>query len=577
MGFQSGGTLLAQALVRNGHDRLFALHGGHLDEFLFAAVDTGISLIDTRHEAAAVHAADGFARSTGRTGVATVTSGPGVTNAVTGVAVAHVDSIPMLVIGGAPPVRDDERYVLQGGVDQLALMTPVTKLAKRVTSAARIPEMVDLALRTARRGRPGPVYLEVPIDVLYSVTDEAQAWQPGPVVTPRPMTIAAKTADDILEMLAAAERPIVFAGSGVTFSGAQDVVRQFAELTSTPVFANSRGLGALPRGHRLWGGNIANLGVAGAPDLVLTVGARMSGLSVGSQRAGALSHRPRVVQVDIDGAEIGRNFEVDLPVVGDVATVVQALVERAGTREWDPREGWATRCAAASDPTASFAAEAATHQGAVHPYRMAAELAAALEPDAIVVGDGSECYHWVEPAAPNATLGSWLGHGYFGCLGIGMPYAVGAQVAHPGRQVATIVGDGSMGFNLAEFDTMARHGLPVLTVVSSNLMWGMSAHGQDILKGRRVISELPLVRYDLIAENMGGHGEFVTEADQLAGAFKRALASGKPSCVNVLVDGSVLSPRVRAMEKLDLRPSVAPDGTIADEIVIPYYEPVRTR
>lgn len=570
----SGGKLLARALVQAGHGEVFALHGGHLDEFLLAAQAAGIKIVDTRHEAAAVHAADGYARSTGRTGISVVTSGPGVTNAVTSAAVALVDSVPLLIIGGAPPIRDEERFVLQGGVDQVALMAPVTKLAKRVTHADRIPELVDLALRTARTGRPGPVYLEVPIDVMYARTED-DVWIPRSAsALPRPGSPSSATVDEVLALLGAAQRPIIFAGHGVHFSGAGEVLRKFAEHTSTPVYSNNRALGALPFGHHLYGGNINNLPSAGQPDLVIALGARLSGLSVGSQRHGAFSHSPRIIQVDIDGAEIGRNFDVAVPVVGDVKVVVDSLLDAAIRQEWPERHEWSGKVSLSARPLESFRQAAADHTKMIHPLTMAQAMVDSLPEDAVLVGDGSECYHWVEPIARISRLGSWLGHGYFGCLGIGMPYAIGAQLAYPDRRVAVIVGDGSVGFNLAEFDTMVRHNLPIMTVVSSNQLWGMSAHGQDILAGERVISELPLTRYDKVAEALGGHGEFVTEPGELAAAFKRALESGRPSCINVVVDPDVVSPRLNAMKATTAK---AGDLTDAGDIFIPYYEPMRAR
>ncbi|GAA2849370.1 thiamine pyrophosphate-binding protein [Pseudonocardia halophobica] len=580
----NGGELAAAALRTNDVDVVFALHGGHLDSLLFGLLDEKIRIVDVRHEAAAVHAADGYARSTGRLGVSVVTSGPGVTNAVTGVAVAEVDSSPQLVIAGAPPLRDEGRYVLQGGVDQVALMTPITKAALRVSDVDRIPEFVDRAVRIATRGRPGPVFLEIPVDVMFDriAADRVPVF-PG-VRRPESGAPTAAQAAEIAEALERAARPVVLAGHGLLFDAADAAVARLAEQFSVPVYGNSRARGVLPYDHPLNCGNVAGLGGVGAqPDLVLVLGARTSQMTVGRRGAGVLGPDTRIIQVDANPEEAGRNVPVDVAFTGSIRAVAEAVCETGRTVPADRRGDWVARTKKTLYSLAPFEAEATEHEATrgdrgIHPYWFGRAVADNVAEDAIIVGDGSEAYHWVEPIARTAALGRWQGHGYFGCLGIGSPFAIGAQVAHPGVQVVQVVGDGSVGFNVQEFDTMVRHGLPVVTFVNSNCAWGISAHSQDALAGRRVVSDLPLTNFHEVMRAFGGYGELVTETAELGPAFRRAVESGLPACLNVVTDPEVVSPRVRLTNaamatSVGLRPEDrdAPEGR---PIAVPYYEPL---
>src|SRR5207244_3076086 len=283
------GELLTRTLARHGVREIFTLHGGHLDAAYQAESARRLRFIDTRHEQAAGHAADGWARTTGRVGVAMVTAGPGVTDVVTAVANAYLDCVPTLFIGGAAPLRDAETLPLQGGFDQLALMQPITKWAHRITQTARIPDLVTQALRVATTGRPGPVFLEIPIDVLFARVDEERATVPAylrPEAAPAPAAAAVERA---LAWLAEAERPVIMAGGGVWFSGGAAELRAFAEQTGIPVVANSKAQGIVPGDHPLAGGGFGTLAVLGpagnGPDVVLLLGARL-GLFTGG-RGGA--------------------------------------------------------------------------------------------------------------------------------------------------------------------------------------------------------------------------------------------------------------------------------------------------
>jgi len=566
-----GGEMLIRVLEQQGIRDIFTLHGGHLDAIFQAALDHKIRLIDTRHEQAAGHAADGWARTTGRPGVAIVTAGPGVTDVVTGIANAYLDCVPTLFIGGAAPLVDAEMLPLQGGIDQLALLRPITKWAHRITHTHRIPDLVAQALRVATTGRPGPVFLEIPVDVLFKRVDEREVFFPQrvrPETSPAPAPAAVKQAIDWLQE---AKRPVILAGGGSWFSGASAELLAFAEHTGIPVFANSKARGMVPDDHPLSGRSFMTLGaltqMGSAPDIVLLLGTRL-GLFTGGRSGMLIPDTAGVIQVDIDGTEIGRNRDIELGIVADCREALRALNVASREKRWPDRSAWQEMVRQTrAFPNAMFSAALTQTEPPIHPYRLAHAIATTVERDAIIVADGGETASWMDMAAEVHGGGHWLSHGYLGCLGVGMPFAVAAKVAHPDRQVVCIIGDGSVGLNFAEFDTMVRHGLNVVTVVNNDRQWGMSAHGQELMYGkeRTVVTTLAPTRYDLAAAGFGCHAEHVERPDELVPALQRALASGRPACVNVMTDPSVIAPITQIMVS---QAAPKPDD---DKVRMPYY------
>jgi acetolactate synthase-1/2/3 large subunit len=551
---RNGGELLIQMLEHAGVRQFFTLHGGHLDSIFMAARERGFCMTDMRHEQAAVQAADGWARTTGQPGVAVVTAGPGVADAVSGIVNAHVDAIPLLLIGGAGPADEDERLSLAGGYDQVALMAPVTKWAHRVPKIERIPDLVAQALRIATSGRPGPVYLEIPIDVAFAQMEEEKAFWPKeirPKGRPTPTAEAVRTA---IEWLHAAERPVILLGGGAWFSGVGSDLLDFVEHTRIPVFSNSRAHGLIPADHPLCGRNVINLALIdranpGGPDVVLVLGARL-GLFTGGPSGRILPRKARLIQVDIEAEEIGRNRDVDLGISADCRETLRALVAVAKEQSWPERADWVTATQRASGAhRALFGQTLAEQKTPIHPYLLTDAIVRIAGRESIVVADGGETSSWMEMVAQVYEGGHWLSHGYLAHLGTGMPFAIAAQHAHPDKRVICVVGDGAVGFNFAEFDTMVRHQLPVIVVVNNDQQWGMSAHGQDLIygAGNRVVTDLAAARYDLAAAGFGCHGEHVIEPGDLVPALERALASGKPACVNVMTDPSVISPVTLAL------------------------------
>lgn len=564
----TGGQLVAETLWAAGVRDVFGVHGGHLDAFLTGCVEVGITVWDVRHEAAGGNAAEGYARATGGLGVAFATSGPGFANAYSALANAMIDRIPLLLVTSSPPTRETELNVLQGGLDQVAAARTVAKFVHRPTTAARLPDLTALAVRHAVTGVPGPVVLDVPIDVMFRTVARDLATRPS-LTLPAPPAPAPAAMDRVVELLAGAERPLVVLGGGASLSpGTREAAEALLEQVQLPVGVSSWGYGALAPDHPCFAGGPADLAaipfLAGAPDLVLLVGARR-GIQLGGRTAPLFATDTRIVQVDLDGAEPGRIGDVEEALVSDVAEFLRALGARAGVLP-----GWPTWTAAV---TGSRHAHAMLYgdrpvgsEGRLHPYWVAKDVAESLQPDDTLVYDGGEASGWMNFFGRAARPRSWFGLGNMGGLGVGPGFAIGAQVARGGGRTVLTTGDGAIGFHLSELETMARLRLPITIVVFNNLGWGMSFHGQDIVygSGSRVASDLPEIRYDQIAASMGLHGERVTRLDDLGPALERARATGGPACVDVAVDPDVVHPM------MDPLSAELPEGSLR----IPYYEPV---
>lgn len=567
MSHLNGGELLARTLAKAGVKEVFALHGGHLEAFLQGCVHNNIRLTDTRHEAAAGHAADSYARVTGEIGVCTVTAGPGFANVIPAIVNAYLDGVPTLFLIGAPPLREAETNPLQGGFDQIAMAAPVAKWVHRITNTERIPDLTAQAIRIARNGRPGPVVLELPIDILHTPVD------PKIVTAPTGLgvrTHPAPSADEVralIKFLRKAERPVIFAGGGSRFANAAKELRHFAELTGIPVFVNPRGYGLLPNDHRLFGKDVSNLAALGmmggeGPDAVLILGARL-GLFAGGRGGKIIPANARIAQVDIDAGEIGRLMSPEVAASADVAETLRAMIDEGAHLNWPNWSMWAAKAVSLKNGHAMLFGGVG-EQTPMHPYAAARDIMKALGRDKICVLDGGEAGAWAQMHVEVDEPGRVLGHGYLGCLGIGPGMAIGAQRAFPDKRVVLVTGDGAVGFHIQEFDTMVRHGLPVLTIILNNRAWGMSIHGQEAMYGRNahVITELADTNYHTVAQAFGCYGERVDCLQDVGPAVERALASGKPACLNVVVDREAVHPITTML--MD-----AGDG---NKTVIPYYE-----
>ncbi len=568
-----GGELLARTLRQAGVGEVFALHGGHLESFWQACLRHNLRLTDFRHEASAGHAADAYARTSGRLGVCVVTSGPGFTNVITAIANAFLDGIPVLFIVGSPPLRDVETNPLQGGIDQVAMAAPSVKWAHRVTHTERIPELVAQAVRTCLNGRPGPVLLDIPIDVLHIPVDERLVNPPtglGVRTAPAPSPADVRA---IIDMLRAAERPALFVGGGIQLSHAEQELRRFAETSGIPVFCGGHGYGALPYEHPLYGKDLALLsilGMTGQPglDALLMVGARF-GMFSGGRSPTPVPYDIPIAQVDLHVPELGRLREVKIPVLADARETLRALADAATAIDWPDWSVWVAAATGVKHLVGAMFGTADPQATPIHPFHAVEAIAAAAPPDAIYVVDGGEASAWSHTVLRTSAPGQLIGAGYHGCLGIGPGMAIGAAIAHPDKRVLHLTGDGAIGFHIQEFETMARHGLAVVTVILNNSLWAMSAHGQDLVYGRsqRVISALPDTPYEKVAAAFGCHAERVERLGELTPALQRAFASGRPACINVRIDPEQMHPSM---------PAMVGAGSVADnEIMIPYYDNIR--
>lgn len=564
-----GGELLARTLREAGVDTVFALHGGHLEAFYRGCLRHGLGLLDFRHEAPAGNAADAYARATGDLGVCVVTAGPGFANVMPAIINAQLDASPVLFIVGAPPLREAETNPLQGGFDQVAVATPATQWSHRVTNTERIPDLTAEAIRKATRGRRGAVLLELPIDVLHLDAPESRVAIPSGLAPPPRPAPSPQDAERAVAILRQAERPVIIAGGDARFSDCGAALRRFAERSGIPVFCNTRSMGLLPSGHPLDGHEAHNLAALGlmerpVPDAVLLLGARL-GLFLGGRRGDVVPLDARLIQVHSDATEIGRLRDVELPVAADARATLEALEAASAQSPWPDWSAWAREAAGLKALMGGMYPETDTDRG-VHPFHAASAVAEAAGPEAAWAIDGGEAASWTSHHVRVGGPGRVMSHGYLGCLGVGPGFAIGLQTAHPDRRVVHVTGDGAMGFHIQEFDTMVRHALPIVTVVLNNRVWGMSIHGQQIMYGKDydVITRLGETPYAEIARAFGCHGEVVEKHADIGPAMERALASGKPACVEIMVDGEVVHPGTIAM----LGEAAAESG----EVLMPYYE-----
>jgi acetolactate synthase-1/2/3 large subunit len=533
MGMVTGGQLVARMLKKEGVRHIFTLSGLHVAPIYAGCVEEGIQVVDMRHEQAAAHAADAYARITRGVGVAVVTAGPGVTDALTGVANANSASSPLILLGGAAPIFNQSRGSLQE-IEQVDLFHRISKWSDRIPTPELVPLYLAKAFRVALSGRPGPVFLELAWDVLCNGVDETPL--PAQYRTQARSAPDPKKVDEAMALLRQAERPAVIAGSSVWWDGAWEALGRFCQTAQVPVYLNGAGRGCLPASHPLFFQHTRKEALSGA-DLVFVVGTPFDfRLNYGAEPTfGAQS---KIVQVDIDPTEIGRNRAVDVGIIADSASALEAFAAAAPKAKRDAylsglREAEKKRTAAMEQWTHSDAVP-------IHHYRLARELSevARAAGDPVFVADGG---NWVAMAAKVISLdqpGHWLDPGPLGCLGVGAPFAVAAKLLHPERQLWIIQGDGSFGLNGMDFDTALRFKLPMVAVVGNDAAWGqiripqVQMFGEDKSPG----TLLAPTRYDKIVEAMGGHGEHVTEPAQIRPALERAVASGTVACVNVMLD-----------------------------------------
>jgi acetolactate synthase-1/2/3 large subunit len=534
----TGGQLVAKTLKQAGVGTIFTLCGVHIVDIYNGCIDEGIRIIDVRHEQTAAHAAEAWSRLTGSPGVAVVTAGPGLTDAVTGVANAFRNQTPMLLIGGQAP----RKQLMKGGLqelDHVSLMKPITKTAISISDTERIPELMNVAIREAYSGRPGPSFIEIPMDVLDAAVERENIVFPVHFRSRGRQYGDPALIQEAAELLERAERPVILAGGQVWHCRGERELSELVEKTGIPAYLNGAARGCLSgdcpfflirsRRHAL-----------SRADVVMIVGTPMDfRLAYGNRICGDA----KIIQIDLDASELGHNRDIHIGIQGDAKAVLSQLTAAisplAHDRSWTGELRQMEKTLIEEDRP--FLDSDASP---IHPLRLAREIRDFMAEDAIFIADGGDVVTMSASVITPGRPGRWLDPGPLGTLGVGTPFAIAAKAAMPETEVVVLFGDGAFGLTGFDYDTLVRFGMPVIGVVANNAAWNQVRYGQmeryGPIRGEAANRLTPL-RYDRIVEAMGGYGEQVTEPSQIRPALERARRSGKPSCINVMVDPDVFS------------------------------------
>jgi acetolactate synthase-1/2/3 large subunit len=536
----NAGHLMARSFQRLGMTHLFTLSGGHLFPFFDGCVAAGVRIIDHRHEEAATHAAEAWAKLTRQPGVAAVTAGPGVTNATTSLAAATFNRSPVVAVGGRAP---DFRWG-QGSLQEyehLPLMRTVTKRAVTVHDAERTHIAAAELWHESLSGAPGATFMDVPMDVMVTAVDESTVEWPDPPV-------AANSLDPELisraaELIRGADRPVVISGTGVHWHHGEGGLRRLAETAGLPVYMNGLGRGTLPADHPNAFSRTRSAALGGA-DVVVLLGTPLD-FRLNFGQPPLMPDGYKLVRIDATAADITQNRTADVGIAGNIGNALDLLADAVGG------DGAAGRAARLEElrqkELASVEKDRALLESdaePIHPMRLYGDILKALDRDAVVIGDGGDFVSYAGKLVPTYEPGHFIDPGPFGGLGMGPASAIAARLARPDKQVVLLLGDGAFGFGAMEFDTMVRHRLPVVAVMGNNNAWGLEKHPMEMMFGWSVAADLNAgARYDRVVEALGGHGEFVTKPVDIAPALKRAFDSGLPALVNVACDPTVAYPR----------------------------------
>jgi len=538
-----GGHLVAKYMKEVENVSLvFTLSGGHIENILDGFTEYGIRTIDVRHEQAAAMMAHAWSIYRNEPGVCLVTAGPGFTNALTGIVNAYLDNVPLVVLCGRHPLRDDLKGALQE-MNQIDMIKPVTKWQATCYDTRRIPEYLALAFRQATLGRPGPVFLELPPDILFVAVEEETA-----PVPPRRVYKSSTHPDEselrkAADLINGARKPLFLGGSGVGLGDRDAMFETFIEKTGIPFALVNNGRGVLPDNHSLsisdGGFTSINTGLPQA-DVIVAAGIRFNWVL----QSGQLFPNAKVIRIDIDPHEIDRNRTSEVGLVGDCGLVfsqLTPLVNKADHSSWLEKLRKAYQAFMTTEQ-----ALRTTPSDPIHPIRLVAQIMEVFGEDAYYVADGGDTSYFGLAGFMSANKAGVLipAGNLLGCLGTGIPFAMAAKIAHPDKPVVLLNGDGSFGFNSMEFDTAVRHNIPIICVVNNDCAWGMIKHAQEMSIGedRCTCAELGMRHYEKMVEGLGGYGELVTQDQEIIPALKRAAASGKPACINVVTDPTVTSP-----------------------------------
>ncbi len=539
----TGGELVAKALKAEGVEVIYTLCGGHIIDIYNGCLNEGIKIIDVRHEEVASHAADGYARMTGKPGCAVVTAGPGTTHALTGVANAFRAEIPMLLIGGQSSLTQHKMGSLQD-LPHVDMMQPITKFAATVMSTERCADMVSMAFRETRNGSFGPSFLEIPRDILDSsipmskaVLPEAGKYSASSKTLADPVDVQ-KAAD----IISNAERPCILLGQQVwTCQSTKDAI-DFVKNMNIPAYLNGAARGSMPPGdphhfHR------TRRNVFTKSDCIIIVGTPFDFRMGYGKR---LNPNATVIQIDMDYRTVGKNRDISLGLVGHIGTTLKAISE-AGTKK--DRSDWFNELRSGEEAALEkLMPTFTTDKSPISPYRVAWELNQFLNDDTIYIGDGGDVVTISAQAVQPRMPGAWMDPGPLGTLGVGVPYALAAKLAAPEKEILLYCGDGAFSMTGMDFEAFVRHKAPVLTVIGNNSAQNQIRFGQIMKYGEdkgNVGNILGDVNFDEFAKIFGGHGEAVREAKEIQPALQRAreaVKSGIPAIVNIWVDKEEFAP-----------------------------------
>ena len=527
----NGSEIIAECLIEQGVDTVFGYPGGavlNIYDALYKYSDR-ITHILSAHEQGASHAADGYARTTGKCGVVIATSGPGATNLVTGIATAYMDSIPMVAITGN--VSNDllARDSFQE-VDICGITLPVTKHNFIVKNVEDLANVIRKAFRIAMSGRKGPVLIDIPKDVTGAVYDYEPA-KPEPVSNP----VLSEKADfeDASRLIAEAKRPMIYMGGGVVSADAEKELLEFAEKIDCPVATSVMGLGGFPSSHRLFMGTIGMHGgyetgkATDNCDLIITIGARFSDRVAGDREK--FGKNAKIIQLDIDRAEINKNVKIDSYLLGDLKDTLKMLIDhvsRKDNNEWTSQVAeWGKKGAVTETPKSDDYA---------HPYHIIEAVRALTKDSDIIVTDVGQHQMWVSQKYRFEEPRTWCTSGGLGTMGYGLGAAVGSAVAHPDRRVVLFTGDGSFHMNLNELVTVCSYDLPIKVIVLNNTVRGMVRQWQKLFYGRRFSQTDPHRKTDFarLADAFGVKGMRIHNDDDAEDVLKEAFADNKPVVID---------------------------------------------
>jgi acetolactate synthase-1/2/3 large subunit len=540
----TGGELLARCLASEGVRFVFGLPCPEVDPLLAALEDKEIRFVPLRHEAAGAHMAEGLYKTTGQVAAVLGNPGPGSANLIPGVITARHEGVPLVAITAQHRleiVYPSPPSTFQGQ-DQLDAFAHAVKWGGPVLSWDRIPEVARIALREMWSGRPGPVQLEIPSPVMYATGDEASVRVlPPEAYRPVPPGISESQLEQVAELLSAAERPVVIAGSGVDRAGANAAVFQLVELLGCPVLPTMAGRAVVPRDHAHYlygygtGGDLAKR----EADVVLVVGSRLGNLDLPYDKYWGDPERQKVIQIDVDPRSVGVTRPLALGIVAEARSAVEGLVrvlEKRGVRREQQehlaryreadRAWWQEQTKVVDEWSGS----------GLHPARAMQAIGEVFGRDAVFVTDGGNTSLWAHWFLPSTRPRSYLNILELGMLGTGIPSAIGAKLGNPERDVVCVTGDGAAGFNFMEMQSAAREGLKLTTVVFAEGAWSMEEPNERMRYGRTFGTEMGPVRWDIVGQGLGCEGFYVERPDELTPALERAKASEGPAVVCLRTD-----------------------------------------